>query len=1163
MKWTRAGARRAASIACLALGLAHMSWLGARPGLASARRFADEHGALHRLHEVRTLRWRAPELLPPSALEPAPLRKSYSPDGRWCVYEARGAAGDLDLYLAERLADGALARAEALHELNSAADECDPAFGTSEPLELHFASSRPGGAGGFDLYVADFALGRAGPVRAQRELNSAADELDPAPLPERGGARRIVLSSNRERAQRPGAVDHDLYLWSAPADLAQPPRLEALEALNGPLDEREPAALAGGTRLLFSTQITGEHGDAAQHELALAYEEPAEGAWRWLGPRLLAELNTGGDERAPLPLGAGFELEFARGSASADPDGAIPAFETFRASAHELRALPPPWPSLLEVLGALLLIAIGLCGLLLRGPLHPLTRFLIASWIAHLLLLLWLRHVEVGRAAPLERESDEAIEIELEALPDAGEPYPLEARALSEPSAPNEAEAARAELAALEAQGAPERAAASDWRSALEAANEVPSAPQRSDAPLEREPLAEAELALRAPEREAPPPAADAADARALDALEPLARAPERAEPAPSLARAPSEPERLEHELSDEPSARAPSDSLAEALRELEQASADARSPERESASSSAATALAAAEPELELRADRPAPRSAPAADARAHEALGPLASAPARVGAAQPMHAPHEPAVPAAAQSTQPRAPTSSDALARSLHELERSGALAQAPERASATSNDSSARSSAEPRLELRAERAAPPTARAQEPRSLESALAAPLARAPENAPLVARTPSLAEPARERAPAAPSPLAPLAPREPAPIPGLEDIERAASADRASAAPPREQLSPYRARSGPERAIALRQGGGGAQTERAVAAGLRYLARMQRAGGHWGDERALDAKYGRTVVGKTGLCLLAFLGAGHLPGGESEHAATAARALDALLAWQSPVDGHFGESEAYGHGIATLALAECYALGREERLRAPLERAIARIVAAQDTSGDPRRDGGFGYYGRDGAADDGWPRSAISAWQTMALASARLAGLEGLDAPLERARAFLLRARGNDGVYRYNHDPRRLASIYPTLPASTPASLFALALSGEDLARPEHARALDYVLQRAPGAYERASEAEFVARAAGHPYFWYAGTLALFRAGGERWGAWNAALQRCLLPAQAEDGSWEPIDAYARYAGDSDADRSYTTALCVLTLEVYYRYLTPVLRAQ
>ena len=53
------------------------------------------------------------------------------------------------------------------------------------------------------------------------------------------------------------------------------------------------------------------------------------------------------------------------------------------------------------------------------------------------------------------------------------------------------------------------------------------------------------------------------------------------------------------------------------------------------------------------------------------------------------------------------------------------------------------------------------------------------------------------------------------------------------------------------------------------------------------------------------------------------------------------------------------------------------------------------------------------------------------------------------------------------------------------------------------------------------------------------------------------------LLPAQDQDGSWRPISIYAGYAQDSDGDRSYTTAMNVLTLEVYYRYFTPLLKVE
>ena len=73
--------------------------------------------------------------------------------------------------------------------------------------------------------------------------------------------------------------------------------------------------------------------------------------------------------------------------------------------------------------------------------------------------------------------------------------------------------------------------------------------------------------------------------------------------------------------------------------------------------------------------------------------------------------------------------------------------------------------------------------------------------------------------------------------------------------------------------------------------------------------------------------------------------------------------------------------------------------------------------------------------------------------------------------------------------------------------------------------------------------------------YFWYYGTLALFQHGGAEWDRWNEALKVQLIARQEtqgkEAGSWAPHDKWSTAGG-----RVYQTALCTLTLEVYYRYL-------
>ena len=370
---------------------------------------------------------------------------------------------------------------------------------------------------------------------------------------------------------------------------------------------------------------------------------------------------------------------------------------------------------------------------------------------------------------------------------------------------------------------------------------------------------------------------------------------------------------------------------------------------------------------------------------------------------------------------------------------------------------------------------------------------------------------------------------------------------------------------TPYRSRTGSEKLRALELHGGDAKTEEAVAGGLGYLASRQRRGGFWGSPDDKVDKYRHVSIGKTGLALLAFMGASHTPESDTQYSGVTRKAVDFLLAVQDEGTGHFGDSGAYSHGVATYALAECYALTGEEALEEPLERAVAWILAKQMHSRDERIDGGWGYYYPDGEIVDRWPRASVTSWQVMALESARLGGLEVPDEAFADAKRFLANCWDEGrGAFRYAHDPSRLSGRYPILPGSTPATLFALSLLGEDIASRDYGKARTFVLERAPRRYRFTGTDPFVYEARGNLYFWYYATLALFRAGGRPWEQWNEAMKGTLLPAQEADGSWPAISIYATdFAGDDDDDRVYSTAMCVLTLEVYYRYFTPLLKVE
>jgi hypothetical protein len=78
--------------------------------------------------------------------------------------------------------------------------------------------------------------------------------------------------------------------------------------------------------------------------------------------------------------------------------------------------------------------------------------------------------------------------------------------------------------------------------------------------------------------------------------------------------------------------------------------------------------------------------------------------------------------------------------------------------------------------------------------------------------------------------------------------------------------------------------------------------------------------------------------------------------------------------------------------------------------------------------------------------------------------------------------------------------------------------------------------------------------------YYWYYTTQAKFLAGGRAWDRWEADFARELVAAQqivsahGEDGRelgyWVSPGSKEKYG------EVYSTALCTLMLEVYYRYL-------
>ncbi len=330
---------------------------------------------------------------------------------------------------------------------------------------------------------------------------------------------------------------------------------------------------------------------------------------------------------------------------------------------------------------------------------------------------------------------------------------------------------------------------------------------------------------------------------------------------------------------------------------------------------------------------------------------------------------------------------------------------------------------------------------------------------------------------------------------------------------------------------------------GASKETEEAVAAALRWLATNQSPNGRW-DPRRLDAGIGPAADGEprgsagahadtglTGLALLSFLASGHTHL-QGEYRDNVRRGLEFLLASQDAT-GNLGATNnlyerMYCHAMACCALSEAYAMTRDQRMLPSLRLAIAYTVRTQD-----RPSGSWRYQvGQPGDTSQ-------LGWQVMSLKSAELGGL-AIPTDTRNGMERFLRSvsSGRNGG---------LACYQPTRPVVT-RSMTAEALACRQFLgsgrREEMVReACDFVLQEPPGAGQT------------NHYYWYYATLALHQAGGEPWRRWNESLQKTLLATQRHDGSWtgswDPDPVWGRCGG-----RVYSTSLCTLCLEVYYRYL-------
>ena len=387
-----------------------------------------------------------------------------------------------------------------------------------------------------------------------------------------------------------------------------------------------------------------------------------------------------------------------------------------------------------------------------------------------------------------------------------------------------------------------------------------------------------------------------------------------------------------------------------------------------------------------------------------------------------------------------------------------------------------------------------------------------------------------------------------PLGPGVAASMPGLGEV-RSDAGFRLPSVRVGEPSVPFSGRQGEARARLVRREGGTVQSERAVDAGVDWLARHQRKDGSWGmDPRPeCDGKpcpggsHSNSDVAATGLGLLPMLGAGHTHKTPGRYQSSVQRGLDWLLSIQQSTGEMFvggdGNTRMYSHAIATMALCEAFGVTGDPKLREPAMKAIDFIVKAQSLT-----DGGWRY--QPGEPGD----TSVFGWQMLALRSAHLAGLKVPPETLRSAGNYLDKAATDVGKTAYSYQPGG-----PATPVMSAEALLVRQYLGWPRESKELSKGVKNVSEHLLKSKVR------------NIYYWYYATQLLHNMQNSAWKQWNPRVRNALVAMQfggtgCDRGSWDPTRPRHDQWG-AQAGRHFTTAMSVLTLEVYYRYL-PLYRA-
>lgn len=331
------------------------------------------------------------------------------------------------------------------------------------------------------------------------------------------------------------------------------------------------------------------------------------------------------------------------------------------------------------------------------------------------------------------------------------------------------------------------------------------------------------------------------------------------------------------------------------------------------------------------------------------------------------------------------------------------------------------------------------------------------------------------------------------------------------------------------------DRMARVQEMGGLPETEESVEKGLEWLKATQNSDGSWGSSNR---------AAMTGFAILAYLGRCETPQSE-KYGESCLKGIVWLVNLGMGNEGKLCQNMGskqwpYEHSVATYAMCEATTFCKQLSITVPnlpevTTKAVDFIIDNQ------HENGGWGYSYDVSSASH--VDLSVTAWHIQALKAALHTGLDikGATSAKKVAITYTEGLQNQDhGGFGYSSPKRTVAKDgYYSM---TGGGVLSLQMGGKENSS-EVRDGVSYIMDNMEFDY-KSDQSDL--------YALYYEAQALMIRGGRDWDKFNDKIKGALIQHQNEDGSWPTPGDSSHHMNDI----TYRTCLCILTLEVYYRFL-------